>query len=271
VARLKYTLYDERDAAVRLRWSLWLEKLERNVLMDVIVPAGFESLAVALFNIVMLDIVLSGDNAVVIGMAVYALPPRQAKAAIVAGGTLAVVLRIVLTALASVLLVVPLLQLAGAAALAWITYRLLSEDKAGERAGEGSNTRFRDAIRTIVVADITMSLDNVLAVGAAAHGNTLLLVGGLILSMALLLAGGALVASVIGRAPWLKYVGAAVLLVLAGEMAVSDRWVRGYFSAAHSPAVQWICSLALACVIGWLVWRKRRAAGAWQAGRSVAE
>jgi YjbE family integral membrane protein len=220
--------------------------------------AGLDTLAVALFNIVTLDIVLSGDNAVVIGMAVHALPPRQARAALLVGGGLAIVLRITLTALAATLLSVPLLQLVGAVALGWITYHLLSEDNSRADEMQTSDLRFRDAIRTIIVADITMSLDNVLAVGAAARGSVELLILGLVLSMAILLAGGALVAALIERAHWLNYVGAGVLIVLAGQMATSDEWLRANVPWASSELAPWVFSGVLALLIFGLLWSRRR-------------
>lgn len=172
-----------------------------------------------MFAIVLIDLVLSGDNAVVIGMAAHRLPPPQRRTAILIGGGAAIGLRISLTAIATFLLLVPGLRQIGGLLLLWIAFKLL---KAEEESEEGVKVAvsFRDAIVTILVADFIMSLDNILGVAAAARGNVALLVGGLALSMAILMIGGSVVAELINRVKWLTYVGAGVIAWTGAEMAL---------------------------------------------------
>lgn len=209
-----------------------------------------EAFLVALFNIIILDLVLSGDNAVVIGMAVQRLPPRQKRIAILTGGGLALVLRVALTAVATYLLQIPLLQVLGAVVLVWITYRLLTEGGEEESLhGQREDAGFVKAMQTIIIADVTMSLDNVLAVGAAAHGDLTLLIIGLGLSMAILVAGGTIVSVLLTRMAWLNYVGAAVLVVLAGEMIAKDHYLTESHIIAEDPILPWIFSAIIAVVL----------------------
>jgi YjbE family integral membrane protein len=191
-------------------------------------------------SIILVDLVLSGDNALVIGAAAARLPPRQRWYAIVLGGSGAIVLRIVLAIIATLLLQLPLLQAIGGFLLLVIAVRLLMDrgemkrEKSAEGAeappeGEPAQTKdasiqrgFWSALLTILIADVTMSLDNVLAIGALAGGNILLLAGGLLLSMVILLIGSALVAELIGRLPWLLDVAALVLAWTAANMILDD-------------------------------------------------
>ena len=194
----------------------------------------------AVGSIILIDLVLSGDNALVIGAAAAGLPERQRWFAIVLGGAGAIVLRILLAAIATLLLQLPLLQAIGGILLLIIAVRLLmgrgemKHEKPAEHAGtaaENESTQTNDAsiqpgfwqaLLTILVADVTMSLDNVLAIGALAAGNILLLAGGLLLSMVILLLGSALVAQLIGRLPWLLDVAALVLAWTAANMILDD-------------------------------------------------
>jgi YjbE family integral membrane protein len=209
----------------------------------------------ALLGIVLIDLVLSGDNAIVIGMAVRNLPPQQKRVAILGGTAGAVILRVILTALAALLLRVPLLQAAGGLVLVWITYRLLSPSGHGDGA-DHSGDSFGQAIRMIILADVSMSIDNVLAVGAAAQGDLVLLLFGLSLSLAIIMAGGSLVATLLGKLPWLIYVGGGVLLILAGEMIAEDHFLAGYLG--HAPWMPWAISGVLAALVaGLLLWARR--------------
>lgn len=219
-----------------------------------------ETVFLALFNIIIIDLVLSGDNAVVIGMAVRKLPPRQKRVAVLAGGGLAIVLRIVLTALATFLLQVPLLQLIGGLVLVWITYQLLAQDEGDSAASHvRANMGMGDALRTIIIADVTMSTDNVLAVGAAAQGDLVLLLFGLTLSMIILVLGGTLVSMLMNKLAWLTYVGAAVLVVLAGDMIASDKWLLNNHILSHDWWVPWVSTATIGIVIaGALYWRHQR-------------
>ncbi len=175
---------------------------------------------VALGQIILINIVLSGDNAVVIALACRSLPAHQQKKAILFGSVGAIVLRIVLTFFAVYLLTLPYLKLIGAALLLWIGVGLLKGDD-GEEHLEG-HSNLAAAIKTIVVADLVMSLDNVIGVAAAAKGNVVLLVVGLIISIPLIIFGSALLLKIMGRFPVIITLGAALLGWVAGEMALSD-------------------------------------------------
>lgn len=189
----------------------------------------------AILSIVVIDLVLSGDNAVVIGMASRRLSPVQRRRAIVLGAAGAIGLRVAFTALAAVLLGIPLLQAVGGAMLAWIAFRLLRQEHSEQVVQEGAS--LFEAVQTIILADVIMSLDNILAVGGAAHGNLALLLFGLALSMPIIMFGSNLVAMLMNRLPWLVYLGAAILAYTAGEMIFSDRIVGRYLP--HNPAFEY--------------------------------
>ena len=178
----------------------------------------------SLVRIIIINIVLSGDNAIVIGMAAHRLPPRQRRIAILFGGIVAVVLRIILTAIAALLLRITGLQFVGGVLLIWIAFKLLKEE---EESKEGIQiaASMREAIITILVADIIMSTDNVLGVAAASGGDLRLLVFGLVMSMAIVMWMGSLVATLINRFWWLSYVGAAVIAWTGAMMMFEDRFV----------------------------------------------
>ncbi|MFL5758775.1 MAG: YjbE family putative metal transport protein [Thermomicrobiales bacterium] len=188
---------------------------------------GFVS---AVLSIVVIDLVLSGDNAVVIGMAAGRLSAANRRRAILIGGAGAVGLRMLFTVAAALLLDVPLLQAAGGLLLLWIAYRLVRP------VDHAANVREADslgqAIRTIVLADVVMSLDNILAVGGAAHGSLGLLLFGLALSIPILLLGSELMARLIGRLPILNYFGAVVLIMTAIRMVLEDEIVDDLHDAA---------------------------------------
>lgn len=177
-----------------------------------------------IFRIIIIDLVLSGDNAVVIGMAAHRLPPKQRKFAILFGGSAAIALRITLTAVAALLLRIPGLQLGGGILLIWIGFKLLKQE---EESHEGIKVAasMREAIITILVADFIMSTDNVLGVAGASEGNLSLLLFGLILSMAILMWMGSIVANLINRFWWLSYLGAAVIAWTGAMMVFEDPYV----------------------------------------------
>ena len=178
----------------------------------------------SVFRIIIIDLVLSGDNAIIIGMAAHRLPPAQRRMAILIGGSAAIVLRILLTAIASLLLRLSGLQFAGGILLIWIAFKLLKEE---EESKEGVKiaASMREAIITILLADFIMSMDNVLGVAAASGGDLRLLLFGLILSMVILMFMGSLVANLINRFWWLSYVGAAVIAWTGAMMMFEDRFV----------------------------------------------
>ena len=185
----------------------------------------------AIGSIILVDLLLSGDNALVIGVAAAGLPRRQRWLAILAGGAAAIVLRIVFSLLSTVLLNLPWLQTAGALVLMVIAIRLLADRKS--RMPEKEEQKTSDAqqrvqqgliaaMLTILVADVTMSLDNILAVGAIANGDIPLLVIGLLVSVAILLFGSALIAEVVGRLTLLLDAAALVLAWTGANMILDD-------------------------------------------------
>ena len=190
---------------------------------------------VALAQIIIVNIMLSGDNAVVIALACRSLPEQQQRKAIIFGSVGAIVLRVILTFFAVLLLKMPYLKLLGGLALLWIGAGLLSSDDGGD--GPQAHSNLAAAIRTIIVADFIMSLDNVLGVAAAAKGNTVLLVLGLVISIPLIIYGSKLILGLMGRFPIIITLGAALLGWVAGEMLVDDSslsdWVGANASYLH--------------------------------------
>ena len=178
-----------------------------------------------LVQIILFDLLLSGDNAVVIGMAARGLSEKNRRRAIIIGGGGAIVLRIAFTLIASFLLEVPLLQFIGGLLLLWIAYKLLKpQHHAHGHVNEAGS--LGEAIRTIVLADVVMSLDNILAISGAAEGHQGLLIFGLALSIPLLLIGSDMVSRLLGRMPILVYVGAILLVWAAVRMIAHDEWVH---------------------------------------------
>ena len=222
---------------------------------------------VGLAKIIGVNIVLSGDNAVVIALAARSLPPKQQKQAIFWGAGAAIVLRIILTVFAVALLTFPWLKLVGAALLLWIGVKLLIPEEGGEDVDASDS--LVAAIKTILIADLVMSLDNVIAVAAAAGGSLLLLVLGLAISIPLVIFGATLLIRVMERWPVIITLGAALLGFVAGEMAITDPaigdWVKATFAHENGKPVIAGLNLELACgAIGalfvWLVgtWLARR-------------
>jgi YjbE family integral membrane protein len=181
---------------------------------------------VALLQIIGVNIVLSGDNAVVIALAARSLPAAQQKRAVAWGSGAAVVMRIVLTIVAVELLRLPYLKLIGAALLLWIAIQLLLPEHESEDGGAAASASLATAIKTILIADLVMSLDNVIAVAAAAKGSTTLLVIGLAISIPLVVFASTLLLTLMSRYPIIITIGAALLGWVAGEMAISDPAVK---------------------------------------------
>lgn len=183
---------------------------------------------VGLINIIIIDLILAGDNAVVIAMAVRSLPRRQRQWGIVLGAGAAVLLRVVLTFFVAQLLNIQFIKLAGGVLIAWIAVKLFVEG-APEQADKEAKTLLQ-AMWLIVVADITMSTDNVLAVAGASHGNLFLLLFGLALSIPLVVFTSNLLAMLMDRYPIIIYIGAAVLGRVAAEMIFTDPFVEGWLA-----------------------------------------
>ena len=176
----------------------------------------------AILAIVLIDLALSGDNALLIGMAARRLPDAQRRRAILLGGALAVVLRVAAAAVVSFLLAIPYLQLAGGVVLAVIAYRLVRPSTRDGHTSVQPAGSMREAVMTILVADAAMSVENVLGVGGAAHGDLPLLAFGLVLSIPIVLFGSGIIARVLDRAPSLIWLGALALIWTSADMILGD-------------------------------------------------
>jgi YjbE family integral membrane protein len=185
---------------------------------------------IGLVKIIWINIILSGDNAVVIALAARSLPPQQQTKAVFWGSGAAVVLRIALTVVAARLLQLSFLQIAGGLLLLWIGVQLLSEgeDEDGQAKEYGS---LMAAVRTILVADLVMSLDNVIAVAAAAKGDMGLLISGLAISIPLVIFGSTLMIKLMDRFPAIVTLGAALIGWVGGEAIVSDVALKAVLTA----------------------------------------
>ncbi|HET9658932.1 MAG TPA: TerC family protein [Thermomicrobiales bacterium] len=202
-------------------------------------------------SIVLIDLVLSGDNAVVIGMAARRLPAEERRRAIVFGGVGAVVLRVTFTILAALLLDIPLLRAIGGVLLLWIAYKLVRPHEDAHNVSAAAS--MSQAVKTIILADFVMSLDNILAVGGASEGHLGLLIFGLLFSIPILMLGSELVARVLGRLPILLYVGVVVLIVTATRMILHDDKVKELYHANHLETAI-VAAIFSAVIIG-LGWR----------------
>jgi YjbE family integral membrane protein len=184
---------------------------------------------IGLAKIIGVNIVLSGDNAVVIALAARSLPPKQQKLAILWGAGAAVALRIALTIFAVALLTLPWLKIVGSLLLFWIGIKLLVPEDGDENIDASDN--LMAAIKTILIADLVMSLDNVIAVAAAAGGSMTLLILGLAISIPLVVFGATLLVTLMERYPVIITIGAALIGMVAGEMLVTDpvalEWLNG--------------------------------------------
>ncbi|MCE9660496.1 MAG: YjbE family putative metal transport protein [Burkholderiales bacterium] len=216
---------------------------------------------IALMQIIGVNIVLSGDNAVVIALAARSLPADQQKRAVAWGSGAAVVMRIALTIVAVELLRLPYLKLVGAALLLWIAVQLLVPEDEGDET-EARSSSMASAIKTILLADLVMSLDNVIAVAAAAKGNTVLLIVGLAISIPLVVFASRLLLVLMDRFPIIITLGAALLGWVAGDMAVTDPVVKDWVDL-NAPFLHWAAPLAGAIAVV--------AVGKWFAARTLAQ
>lgn len=220
--------------------------------------------AVAVLEVIWVNIVLSGDNAVVIALACRGLPAHQRRMGMALGAGVAIVLRLVFTLLVVQLLATPFLKIAGALLLLWIAVKLLTEEEGDGEDKIKSSERLWHAVRTVAVADMVMSLDNVLAIAAVAKGNTPMLIFGLAISIPLIVAGATLVMAMLARFPLLVWAGAALLGWVAGDMFVTDPWLAERIGEALAHQAEWIAAAAGALFVvgtGYFI-RKRNAAGA---------
>ncbi|UVI30106.1 TerC family protein [Paenibacillus spongiae] len=194
----------------------------------------------ALLAIVVIDLVLAGDNAIVIGLSARNLPKEHQKKVILFGTAGAIAIRSLLTLVVVWLLKIPGLLLVGGLLLVWIAYKLLVEEK-GHDVKSASN--IWGAVRTIVIADTVMGLDNVLAVAGAAHGDFLLVVIGLLISVPIVVWGSTLILKWVERFPVIIYIGAGVLAWTASKMIVDEPFMKSFFE--ENVVLKWGLSLVL--------------------------
>jgi len=228
---------------------------------------GSTAFWLALGQIIWVNILLSGDNAVVIALAARSLPPKQQKQAILIGSGAAIAMRIVLTLVAAQLLQLPWLKLIGAVLLIYIGVTLLLPEDEGEHEGKEAGGMVA-AVRTILIADLVMSLDNVIAVAAAAKGDTTLLIIGLAMSIPLVIFGSTLLLKVIERFPVVVWLGAGLLGFIAGEIVVDDPAVKDTLiamagnvglPAAKLPITFGLAGIVLVLLIGWVMLSRKKA------------
>jgi len=214
---------------------------------------------IRLFGIGALNLLLSGDNALVIALAVRALPKRKRLLGQIWGAVGAVVLRLIFVAVISLLLKISFLQLVGGLLLVWIAVRLVRPETGG-----GSDIRHGtslwEAVWLIIVADITMSLDNVLAIAATAHGDLVLVMFGIGLSLPIVVWGAGILAHLMNRYAWIVWLGGGILGYVAGEMMLDDpavtRWLGDYAAPLHYPVP--IAIGGVLTGLGWWLGRRRR-------------
>jgi YjbE family integral membrane protein len=212
-----------------------------------------------LWAIILIDLLLAGDNALVIALAVRALPKRQQLMGRIFGTAGAVLLRVGFITLATALLTIPLLQLVGGLLLLWIALKLVRpSEESGPHAREANS--LARAIRIIIVADAAMSLDNVIGVAGAAQGDMKLVVFGIALSIPIVVWGSGILSRLMGRYPWIIWLGGGVLGYVAGEMVLNDvaveRWIgdAGILGVVLPPLIGLVM-----VVIGWWYARMQRA------------
>ncbi|BCJ88068.1 TerC family protein [Effusibacillus dendaii] len=199
----------------------------------------------SLLKIIIINLVLSGDNAIVIALACRNLQEDQRKKAVWYGTLGAVILRILLTFVVVEILKIPFLMVIGGALLIWIAFKLLLSKE------EEQEVKARDnlwgAVRTVIMADLIMSLDNVLAVAAAAEGSVLLLAIGIAISIPLIVWGSTLILKMMDRFPFILYIGAGILAYTAGQMILDDHWV--YRAVKEIPGIHYILPAVTAVLV----------------------
>lgn len=204
---------------------------------------------VSLLQIILIDLVLSGDNALVIGMATRNLDPHNRKKAVFLGALAAIMLRIFFTCIAAIgLAQIPLLQLFGGLVLNWIAVKLLVEHDLECTVVSPQQSLFR-AVKTIILADVIMSLDNILGVAGASHGNLTLLLIGLLFSMPLLMIGSQLLAALLSKFSWLPYLGGTIIAWVAGEMIYGEKLLQEIFLSPYYATLIPAFSVALVLIL----------------------
>jgi YjbE family integral membrane protein len=209
-------------------------------------------------EIIVINILLSGDNAVVIALACRNLPPHQRRWGVFWGAVGAIVLRIILTFFAVSLLQLSYLKIVGGVLLLWIGIKLIAEEDSEEGHDVKASDKMFSAIRTVVIADLVMSIDNVLGVAAAAHGSLLLLIFGLALSVPLVIGGAQIIMRLIERFPILIVAGGGLLGFVAGELMIEDSAIVDWVHA-HAAWLKWAAPvIGIALVVGPAKWMQAR-------------
>jgi YjbE family integral membrane protein len=202
---------------------------------------------IALIKIMVINIILSGDNAIVIALASKNLPEKQRRLAIFWGAFGAVALRVVLTLIAIQLLKIPFLTALGGILLLWIAFKMVNERH--EPKTVDAPDQLKGAILTIILADFIMSLDNVLAITAVAQRNFTLIAIGLIISIPLIIWGSQLILRLLDRYPLFIVIGAAILAFTAGEMLIKDQTLLAVLQVPHTDYLSWIVPVSLAVTV----------------------
>ncbi|MBI3377315.1 MAG: TerC family protein [Nitrospirae bacterium] len=209
----------------------------------------------ALFSIVIIDLILAGDNAIVIAMAVRSLPTEQRKKGIFFGAGAAVLLRVIATFFVSQLLTISFIKLIGGILITWIAVKLFMEGVPEDKMDKEATT-IAQAIKIIVIADITMATDNMLAVGGASHGNLFLLIFGLGLSVPLVVFTSNLLSILMDKYPIIIYIGAAVLGKVGGEMIITDPFTVNMLNPSNLFIYSTEAVFAVGVIITGKLWMK---------------
>ena len=209
---------------------------------------GMSEAVIALLQIIVINVVLSGDNAVVIALACRRLSPKHQKLAFIWGSAGVVVLMVGLTAIVVWLLSLPYLEIAGSIMLAWIGIKLLAAEEEGDDGAVEQKSTLMAAIRTIIIADIIMSLDNVLAMAGAAKGHLWMLIVGLAITVPVIIFGSALLMKLMERFPVFVLVGAGLIGWVAGEMIISDPSIKPWVDA-NAAALHWVSPIVFTLAV----------------------
>ncbi|MCT2534185.1 TerC family protein [Aquibacillus koreensis] len=202
---------------------------------------------IALLKIIAIDIILSGDNAVVIAMATKNLPKHQQNKAILLGTAGAIILRIFFALIVIFLLKIPFVHAIGGLLLLWIAYNVLVEEE--ENTTIKSHSGLLRAISTIIVADAVMSLDNVVAISGAAHGDMKMIAMGVLISIPIMIFGSKMIVKAMDKFRWIAYVGSGILAWTAGEMILDDVKIKGFLNLSHGPITYIIATILMVAVL----------------------
>ena len=211
--------------------------------------------------IILADLLLAGDNAIVIALAARNLPQKYRTRAIIFGTLGAIVARVILTFFLSTLLQINGVGVVGGALLYYIAWRLLIDDK-GQDSDQKPASSFWEAIKIIIIADVVMALDNVLAIAGAARGDLTLIVIGLVISIPIVIAGSSLILKLLDRAKWLVLFGSGLLSAIAGRIILDDPWMQGNIQLSNT--LEWTLILGVAGLVTASAWVAKNRASSQQ-------